>query len=221
MKNPLIILSLLVLVSACNKRPKWVGWKKNSGSQNGSGQEMPTSPAAGETGDMAPPTPGLDLVWKRYRAFEHGLVQGLALKKADFCLEIGTQACIDKTHLTVLGGNEPYKAGQYERAQTPTVLTAVAVDRVVLSACSQRLEIDRKAGATAIVFKHFPLAGTAPSPEQVSLQTKELYQRILARNPEDAELKAINALGTQGLSNDRLALMLCYAIASSSENILL
>lgn len=232
MKLPLLITLSALLITACNPRPKRVGWKQQSlesetkpgtsgDGEEGSGLDQPNSPAPGEEGDLAPPVPGLDLVWKRYRAFEHGLVEGLGLKKNDFCMEIGKQTCIDQTHLTVLGGNEPYKAGQFDRSQAPSVLTAIAVDRVVLAACSQRLEMDRKAGASAIVFKHFPLAGAAPSSAQVSLLTKELYQRILARNPEEAEIKAVTTLGGQGLSNDRLALMLCFAIASSSENILL
>lgn len=219
MRILLVPLILALGVSACNKRPKRLGWKTGEGQSIGT--EGPSNPAPTETGDMASPTPGLDLVWKRYRAFEHGLTQGLGLNKADFCLELGSKACIDQVHLTVLGGNEPYKAGQFDRAQAPTVLTAIAVDRVVLSACSQRLELDRKAGSSALVFKHFPLSGSAPGNAALEAQTKELYQKILARDPEAAEIKAVTALGTQGLANDKLALMLCYAIASSSENLLL
>ncbi len=224
MRKPILLLILgLTSISllSCNQRPKRIAMSEANGGGGGSGNSGPKVPAPQETGDMAPTAPGLDLVWKRYRAFEHGLVQGLELKKADFCLELGRDACVDKTHLTVLGGNEPYKAGQYERAQKPTVLTAVAVDRIVLSACSNRLELDRKAMATALVFKHFPLSGSTRSSAQLEAQAKELYQRILARNPEESEVKAISGLASEGMSNDKLALMLCFAIASSSENILL
>lgn len=221
MKSLLVlIIASGIIITACNSRPKRIGWKdaKNAVGENSS---PISNPAPNETGDMAVPTPGLDLVWKRYRAFEHGLVQGLVLNKKDFCLELGKQACIDVTHLTVLGGNEPYKAGQYERAQAPTVLSAIAVDRVVISACSQRLELDRKAGAAAKVFKHFALDGKSVEKREIEALASDLYQRILARNAEPAELKVIAQFGDQGLPNDKVALMMCYAIASSSENILL
>jgi len=210
------IIALSVLAS-CTKAPKWKGSRKQAGDTP---QEM-MLPSASETGDLAPPAPGMDLVWKRYRAFEDGIVQGLSLNKSDFCLELGKQPCIDKTHLTVLGGNEPYESGQYERVQSPTVLTAVAVDRIVLSACSKRLELDRAADAKAIVFKHFSLKGSAPDPKQIADQTTELYRRLLARNAEAEEVKIIQGMTAQNLPPDKLALIMCFAIATSIENILL
>ncbi len=238
MKKPTAAILLVLLFVACSQRPKWVGGhmsKEKSGTGSGAqggndsgpGEEGhgpggdPMIPAATETGDMAPAAPGLDLVWKRYRAFENGLVTGLSLDRKDFCKELGTQSCIDKTHLTVLGGNEPYESGQYEPSQMPTVLTAIAVDRVVLAACSKRLELDRNAAATAVVFKHFPLSGMIPEAKQVEAQTGELYRRILARDPEAAEVKVMVEMLSQKLPADKLALLMCFAIATSVENILL
>jgi hypothetical protein len=212
----LLLLSSIVMALSCSQRPKWAGFQKVKGGEN-----AVKVPAANETGDMATPAPGTDLVWKRYRAFENGLVKGLALDKKDFCSELGKESCIDKVHLTVLGGNEPYEMGQYERAQTPTALTAVAVDRIVLTACSKRLELDRQAAANAVVFKHFPLSGPAPEAKALEMQTTELYRRILARNPESNEIAAVDAIRAQNLAADKLALMLCFAIGTSAENILL
>ncbi|RYZ57400.1 MAG: hypothetical protein EOP07_09985 [Proteobacteria bacterium] len=211
-----LIVSTIIVLIACSQRPKWAGLKKGGG-----GIDSVKVPAANETGDMATPAPGTDLVWKRYRAFENGLVKGLALDKKDFCSELGKESCIDKVHLTVLGGNEPYESGQYERAQTPTALTAVAVDRIVLTACSKRLELDRQAAAAAVVFKHFPLSGAAPDAKALEAQTTELYRRLLARNPEANEIAAVEAIRAQNLTADKLALMLCFAIGTSAENILL
>lgn len=210
-----LILTSLALVLACSQRPKWAGLKKHAG------DDSTKVPAATETGDMATAAPGTDLVWKRYRAFENGLVKGLSLDKKDFCKELGKESCIDKVHLTVLGGNEPYESGQYERAQAPTALTAVAVDRIVLTACSKRLELDRQAAAAAVVFKHFPLTGAGPDAKALEAQTTELYRRILARDPEAKELAAVEAIRAQNLAADKLALMLCFAIGTSAENILL
>src|SRR5690606_34574882 len=146
------------------------------------------------------------------RALEGGLMQGLNLKKDEACVELGKYSCIDKIHLTVLGGNEPFESGQYERSQTPSVLTPVAVDRVVLAACSQRLELDRQAAGGAQVFKAFPLDGPSPDAKQLEQLASELYQRLLARDPEAAELQVIRGFASQGLAADKAALMVCYAI---------
>lgn len=181
------------------------------------------TPPGGAPGTAKPglPQAGKTLVWKRYRAFESGLVKGLGLTKDQVCMELGRDSCIDKVHLTVLGGNEPFFNGQYERAHAPTVLTAVAIDRVVLSACSRRIELDAGLGANAVVFKHFPLTAGKPSDDQIKQQATELYRRILARDPEAPELQAISAFGGTAAAGDKIALSLCYAIASSSENIFL
>ncbi|MBC7659298.1 MAG: hypothetical protein H7249_06275 [Chitinophagaceae bacterium] len=216
----LLILPVFALLSAsCNQRPKWTGFGRSSGAAVPETSSN-SIPVASETGDVGSSEPGLDLVWKRYRAFEDGLVTGLALNKATFCQELGKQSCIDKVHLTFLGGNDPFEAGLYERAQTPTSITAVAVDRVVLYACSQRLEMDRVAASAAVVFKYFPLSGT-PTSDQLKLQATDLYHRFLARDPEAAEITVIQSLSNKGLAADKLALMMCYSIGTSAENILL
>ncbi len=165
--------------------------------------------------------PGLNLVWKRYRAVEGGLMQGLGLQKADVCRELGQYSCIDKIHLTVLGGNEPYVMGQYERAQSPTALTPMAMDRVVLAACSKRIELDRAAGASALVFKHFPLTGSSPTAAQLQAQAGELYKRFLARDAEKAELDTVGGFVGKISTPDKAALALCLAIGSTVENVFL
>lgn len=167
--------------------------------------------------------PGLNLVWKRYRAFEDGLSRGLELPKDKTCSEIGQHSCVDKVHLTSLGGNEPFVLAQWERSQAPSVLTSVAVDRMVLAACNNRLQLDKTAGTAAFVFKHFPLAEGSPLPNagQIKAQATELYQRLLARDPEGVELELVTSFGSKAAGAEQLALILCYAVGSSSENIFL
>lgn len=219
-KTITLALSGLILLSACNLvRPKWSGPKKK-----GTGSDVPNSGNVDPNsipGTMGSPQAGLNLVWKRYRALESGLSDGLELKREETCVELGKHKCVDEIHLAILGGNEPFELAQYERAQAPSVLTAVAVDRIVLMACSNRLELDRAAGKDAKVFKHFPLSGGAPDGMQVQMQATELYQRLLARDPEAAELQAIATFAGKQKAPDKLALSICFAIGSSIENIFL
>lgn len=161
------------------------------------------------------------LVWKRYRAFENALASGLALSKEQVCKELGQSSCIDTIHLTVLGGNEPYVNAQYERAAAPSILTSVAIERVVLAACDQRLKLDRDAGSAAVVFKHWSMSSATISPTQVEAQTRDLYRRLLARDPESDELAASRDILDLKLSPEKTALGLCFAIASQAENVFL
>ncbi len=161
------------------------------------------------------------LVWKRYRAVEGGLAAAMALTKDQLCAELGTKSCVNSVHLSVLGGNEPFVNGQFEGAPTPTALTAVAMDRIVMAACSKRLQLDKAVGATPTVFKYFPLTDAKPIDADVKLQAAELYRRLLGREPDTAEMQLISAFGAAMPAGDRLALSLCVAIGTSAENIFL
>ncbi|WP_141734299.1 hypothetical protein [Oligoflexus tunisiensis] len=218
----LISLSLM-MVQCTSKRLKRGGSGGDAPAATDADGNSNGAPGGNDTGAARPagPQAGKTLIWKRYRPFESGLIKGLGLTKDQVCLELGRDSCIDKVHLTVLGGNEPFLNGQYERAEAPTVLTSVAIDRVVLSACSRRVELDAAAGANATVFKYFPLTAAKPNDEQIKQQATDLYRRILARDPEAAELQAIAEFGATAAAGDKIALSLCYAIATSAENIFL
>lgn len=164
---------------------------------------------------LAPET----LAWKRYRAFEDGLSQGLQIDKGQLCLELGQYACVDKVHLTVLGGNEPYTMGQYESARTPTVLTGVAVDRIVLAACNTRLTLDKALGAQAVVFKSFPLTGPDVTTEQANSQTTILYRSLLSRDATLEELSLAQGVLEMSKAPEKVALALCFIVGSQAENI--
>ena len=162
------------------------------------------------------------LIWKRYRAFEQGLMAGLELGKDQLCMEAGQYSCVDKVHLTALGGNEPFDNAQHERPERPSVLTPVAVERILLAACSERARLDQQAGPSAArVFKHFDLNGAAATAEQIKPQVTELYQRLLARDPSDAELSMAATAADKFSSAANLAIGLCFAVGTSAENIFL
>lgn len=162
------------------------------------------------------------LIWKRYRAFEQGLMAGLELSKNQLCQEAGEYSCVDNVHLTFLGGNEPYDNAQHERPERPSVLTSVAVDRILLSACTARARLDRAAGTGgAAVFNHFPLDAQGLSPAQLEPQVVDLYRRLLARDPSADELRIASSFASEITAADRLAVALCFAIGTSAENIFL
>lgn len=224
-KVAFMLLASGLIFAACSKSKLK---KYRTGTINGDGRGIAGDGSiVGEDGDDGKNTPEYlslhpeTLVWKRYRAFESGLMDGLQLPKADVCVEGGQFSCIETVHLTVLGGNEPYQNAQYERAATPTALTPIAVERVILSACGKRLGLDKGLGASAVVFKHFALSGAMPGPEQIKKQTAELFQRLLARDATEAETGIAQSMTQTMLTPEKLALGLCFVVGSSSENVFL
>jgi hypothetical protein len=218
MRTLLIIISVAFAFS-CTKK----SFKRGGGGRPVHSPTADANSAAQEDSEPGAETmQNAALVWKRYRAFEQGLLGGLELSKAELCQEAGQYSCIDKVHLTALGGNAPYENGQYERMENPSVLTPVAVDRVLLSACTKRVDLDRAAGQqAAVVFKHFPLTNAAVNAEQAKPLVVDLYRRLLARDPNAEEIKTATAFTKTMSEGGKLAAALCYAIGSTAENVFL
>lgn len=164
------------------------------------------------------PPPNLvdkNLMWKRYRSLEQTLMSGLSLTKNQLCNEAGNLACVDKVHLFALGGNEPFNKAQYERLAAPSVTTGVAIERLVLAACSERLRRDKS--GTPVVFTKLPLSTAAPAGNAVREQATVLYQRLLLRDPTAEELSVVAAFAAKGGTSETVAKSLCFAIASHAE----
>lgn len=156
-----------------------------------------------------------NLVWKRYRSLERSLMTALELNKNQLCKESGSLNCVDEVHLFALGGNEPFNKAQYNRLQAPSVTTGVAIDRLVLASCSARLNLDQN--GTPKVFTKMPLTSDSPAAAAVKAQATELYQRLLLRNPSPEELAVLGRFAEGGLSGEKVAKSLCFAIASHAE----
>ena len=116
--------------------------------------------------------------WKRYQAISSTLSSALSLPEGDLCDELDKYSCIDDVHLTFFGGNEPFDLAQYSQLPDPAILTSLSLDRVVLSACTKRIEQDRAGPAN--VFTNFPLDSTTPSDAQIPSSP------LVTLRPEDA-----------------------------------
>lgn len=169
------------------------------------------------------PVVASNLQWKRSAAFEADLAAALELAPGDLCSEFGTEPCIRKVHMVPLGGNEPFLTGMLEAAQEPLASTPTVVDRIVLTACANRVARDREAGSKAEVFDAFPLDGKAPAPTDKATRTlvTDLYRRLLARDPAAHEVDRIAALARdedgKAVGASDFAKLACYAIGTSAE----
>lgn len=179
----------------------------------------------GETGSepRLEPSRDPDLQWKRAAAVGHDLQRALELTSEQLCLEVGTAPCVEQVHLVALGGHDPFGLGLYESLATPLATTPIALDRVALSGCAARADLDRAAGGAAVVFRGIDLAGAAPALDDpaIATMTTELYRRLLARDPLATELALIGELALdesgQAIAARDFAVLACYAIATTSE----
>lgn len=163
------------------------------------------------------------LQWKRAGAFEADLSRALDLPRDSLCREFGTASCVREVHLVPLGGSDPFSTGMFEPAAEPLASTPTVVERIVLSACTARVELDRKAGSEASVFKQLPLDGAAPAPEDAKTRAlvTDLFQRLLSRDPADAELATVAALARDdsgaAIAASDFAKLACFTVGSSAE----
>jgi hypothetical protein len=165
-----------------------------------------------------------DVQWKRYAALESDLALALALDPASLCTELGQASCIRQVHLGPLGGNDPFDTGILLPTAEPLATTPAVVDRLLLSACGQRVALDRAAPpGQAAVFKDLDLNGPAPEPGDARLAATvtELYHRLLARDPSTSELGIVADLAVNGSGEPIAAAdfttLSCFAIGSSTE----
>lgn len=177
----------------------------------------------------AEPSVRADLRMKRWRQISLDLQGALALTEEQICRETGLYDCTD-LHVVSMGGVS-VDNGIYEPVDELGVTSSLAIERVVLQACYNRLELDRAAqaaGEEAVVFKHIALDGDNGSQgsnvDEATNQITELYRRILARDPEPEEVSALirHAAGVSadGGGAAEWALMSCFALATSSEALL-
>jgi hypothetical protein len=165
-----------------------------------------------------------NLQWKRYAAFEADLATALALPKENLCRELGRENCVRGVHLTPLGGHDPFASGLLEPSAEPLATTPTVVERVVLSACSARLELDRTGQRSdAKVFGAVDLTQAAPAPSEPGARelVSALYRKLLARDADAAELAIVAGLARdldgKAVPATEFALSACVAIGTSTE----
>jgi hypothetical protein len=145
------------------------------------------------------------------------LGQSLDLARVDLCRELGSHDCFE-AHDVLLGGVEPYELRVDEPLATPTVAAPMAVDRIVLSACGERVARDFAEPDAAVVFAE--VAAGTPGDDARAAVAKRLYERLLARPARSSEIDALVAfhaeLGAGAEARD-WAQLACYAVATTTE----
>ncbi|PCC68776.1 hypothetical protein SAMN02745121_07470 [Nannocystis exedens] len=163
-----------------------------------------------------------ELQWKRNAALQRDLMRALELPEDGVCNELGRGSCAREIHHISLGGADPLRIGLYEPLPDTLVSTPIVLDRVVMSACASRANLDR--GGQPVVFVDLDLtAAAAPSPDDQAFAATitALYRRLLSRDPEPHELTILGGLTADDdgkpVSAHDFAVLACFAVGTSTE----
>lgn len=169
----------------------------------------------------APAPPALESRKARVRfkgitRLQNDLSQALSLPAQELCTELGTSSCAD-VHRIALGGVMPYTRGIHEPLPLRSVSNAAAVDRLVLSACARRAELDFGGGAPVL----FGALVAGVSDDDAGKTAHALYNAVLRRDETVEERSAIVAFVAEqrekGTSARDIATTTCYAVGTSVE----
>ena len=161
------------------------------------------------------PAARADLRMKRWRQISLDLQGALELGPDDVCRETDLYDCFD-LHAVPMGGLSRDN-GIYDASEGVGVTTGLAVERVVLQACWRRVELDR--GEDPVVFD-IDLDDDRLSTGDRRDQAATLYQRMLGRDPLDAERDLLvdfhDSVVEDGTNAD-WAVLSCFVVGTSSE----
>lgn len=186
MSIPRMILCLVLATTGCEKLRRVEG-------------RAPVTEADAKAASMSGQAQGRGMVAvqrKRAHLLRDTLAKALVLHPQGLCLELGRYPCADTVHLVSLGGAAAYTNSQYHYPEDVSITSPTSFDRLVLSACLQRAQIDLSNTKQAVIFKDIELTvdGRLVDGEPIRAALDLLYQRGLQRHATEEEINALRGL---------------------------
>jgi hypothetical protein len=151
------------------------------------------------------------------------LATALDLPRETICRELSQYDCFADAFRIVLGGVEPYSIRIVEPQESAALTTPIAVDRLALHACTQRVAEDVKTPAKAVLFR--PAKSAKPDKKWKEQTVQTIYDRILRRDAtreEVARMLAFYDTVAKDPAPDAArhwTVLGCFTVASSLESI--
>jgi hypothetical protein len=143
---------------------------------------------------------------------ERYFAQALDLDPRDFCFELGERRCGD-VHAVAIGGVDPYDHTVYQPVELGLASPLIA-ERMALSACRRRAELDFEDRAAASVFRG--------STHDI---IESLYVRALQRRPTKDEVEVLEEMVREVEESGEAevlqtwAVLACVAVTTSREGL--
>lgn len=188
--------------------------------------------ACGGDPEIEPPTetptsPTANVKIKNGQRLQRELSRTLDLAPGEICNELGRFDCFG-IHSVVLGNTDAFGSGLYKPLPETTSTSPIAVERLILSGCTQRADADLDNPATAVLFGALELnadGGLADlDADSVSQTIDGLYQRALSRRAKDTEIdhlkqlyRDIEASGRSQTPARDWATLGCFSVLTTME----
>ena len=167
--------------------------------------------------------------FKRATRIRNDFAQALGLPPEELCRELGQYSCTDDVHRVALGEAAPYEQGIYEPASQTGATAPLIVERVALSACAGRVDLDLGGAGDPLIFIGLAVDSSGnlqdPKSAEATDAIRRLYQRFMLRNPRQDELDGFVALhgeiaaATPSGTAREWATLSCFAVATSLESV--
>lgn len=216
LKTSVFMTFVLLLFGCVNPQPQ-------------TGLKPPMNADLVQSAAVGPPVSGTgNLAVQRKRAFliRDTLAKALGLHPQGQCLELGKFPCADVVHLANLGGAAAYTNSQYHHPEEIYLSTPTSFDRLVLSSCLQRAQMDLGDREHALIFKDIKLTvdGRLIDDPTIDRALERLYQRGLQRDPKPSEIAALRGFYQQVFDAEPFGAALnwmvlsCFSVLSSVES---
>jgi len=202
--------------------------EEGPGSSGTSGGVDESGEESTDDGPQEPPPPTsskANVKQKGPKQLRNDFARALSLPPDELCFELDGLSCTDEVHTVTLGGVEPDELGIYERAETSSATTPIAVERVALSACGRRVDADF---AGEDVIFDLSLSGAELSDVDEPAVTNaltDLYRGALLRDPTPEELQHLRDLYPDVVATGvadparSWAVGACFAVLTTMESI--
>lgn len=242
---PLALVVLSAVVTACDSSEGGGSTPTQTPDASGPGPTGGTPGAGGGGGPVGgdPGTGGAggSIPDGRFEATRANLrFKGAARIREDFarvlqlptdalCSELGRYDCIGEIHQIALGGVEPYRANIFVPFPGVAVGAPLAVERVALAACGERVRRDLETPASAVFFGRLPVDGgalTSVDAPEVDAALTRLFREALLREPSREDLAVLKGLYAdtvaEGGANpaQAWAQLACMSVLTMTESLL-
>lgn len=136
------------------------------------------------------------------------LEAALELPRDSLCKELGELSCLDSVHKISLGGVDPYEKSIFEGRKDIGLSTPLVLERIVLSACGKRVEMDL--AGESVIFSNIA------NLDNRGKAVNTLYERAFLRSATTEEQNNM-ASAFSDFDGKSWALASCFAVLSSSE----
>jgi hypothetical protein len=186
-------------------------------------------PDGGVVENQIPESEKARVQFKRQRRLRADFAAALGFSADEVCKELDRFDCFVTVHNISLGGVDAYNLGIFEPLEETTKTTPIAMERIALTGCRNRVDLDLDTPESALIFKNLAMDASGGLADVNAASVDDaidaLYKRFALRraNPEEiAELRGfyetVTASGDTKAARS-WAILACFMVSTSVESL--